>query len=186
MDFEIREGGYYVTNSGLKAGPARSRTSIDAYTWLLCVANYETPFRYNSSGECAGGMSKHLHLAREWTEQDELALVSAAAQEHREAEGRGFGDPVLEGSVSYLEAIALTRERKNTHGDWKTQALCANELKKTARCGPSWENMASWQQEAIDMILTKVSRICCGDPNEPDHYDDIAGYAHLGKGGHSK
>jgi hypothetical protein len=36
------------------------------------------------------------------------------------------------------------------------------------------------------MIAVKISRILTGDAGEPDHWDDIQGYAHLGKAGHSK
>ena len=32
------------------------------------------------------------------------------------------------------------------------------------------------------MILLKIARIICGDPTYADHWDDIAGYAMLGKG----
>lgn len=35
------------------------------------------------------------------------------------------------------------------------------------------------QRESIDLIATKLARICCGDPNHRDHWDDIAGYATL-------
>jgi len=38
------------------------------------------------------------------------------------------------------------------------------------------------QGEAIHMICVKLARIVCGDPNHADHWDDIAGYARLGKG----
>lgn len=48
----------------------------------------------------------------------------------------------------------------------------------------NWDNLAACHQESIDMILTKISRIVSGNPSEPDHWDDIAGYAFLGKGGH--
>lgn len=81
-------------------------------------------------------------------------------------------------------AEALTNERKNTHGDWTEQAQLARELKETVRLSPNWKTLKSYQAEALDMLLVKVSRICSGDPNEPDHWLDIQGYAHLGMGGH--
>jgi hypothetical protein len=34
-------------------------------------------------------------------------------------------------------------------------------------------------REALDMIAHKLGRIIAGDPNEPDHWVDIAGYAQL-------
>lgn len=80
-------------------------------------------------------------------------------------------------------AVTLTNERKKAHGNWEDQSGTANTLKKAVRT-PGWNHMNHMQQEAIDMILTKVSRIVNGDPSHEDHWDDIAGYAYLGKGGH--
>ena len=82
-------------------------------------------------------------------------------------------------------AVDLTNERKKQHGNWEDQAGTANNLKNAVRT-PTWRNLNCMQQEAIDMILTKVSRIVTGDPSHEDHWDDIAGYAYLGKGGHGK
>lgn len=79
---------------------------------------------------------------------------------------------------------ALTTERKSTHGDWLEQSRHANELKARLRRLPNWAEMTASQQEALDMIVTKISRIGVGNSNEPDHWDDIAGYAYLGKGDH--
>lgn len=79
---------------------------------------------------------------------------------------------------------ALTNERKNHHGDWFKQSECANELKDRMRGQRNWHALKPYQAEALDMIATKISRILEGDPNHEDHWDDIAGYAFLGKGGH--
>lgn len=77
----------------------------------------------------------------------------------------------------------LIKERKHVHGDWLRQSRLAFDLKM--RIGAEITgNMKPHQQEALDMILVKVSRICIGDPSHADHWDDIAGYALLGKQGH--
>ena len=78
----------------------------------------------------------------------------------------------------------LTSERGKTHGDWNKQAKCARQLKFIIR--ENSEFLTAQQTEALDMIAVKMSRILCGDPNEPDHWDDIAGYSYLGKGGHNQ
>lgn len=80
----------------------------------------------------------------------------------------------------------LTNERKDQHGDWLIQAETANRLKEQLRRSPKWSGMVPMQREALDMIATKMSRIVCGDPQHEDHWDDIAGYAFLGKGGHGQ
>lgn len=78
----------------------------------------------------------------------------------------------------------LTNERRKTHGDWTEQALVASQLKSTMRLSRNWSGLPAIKKEALDMIQTKISRILTGDFNEPDHWDDTAGYAFLGKGGH--
>lgn len=72
----------------------------------------------------------------------------------------------------------LLKERGAVHGDWKIQSAMAYELKRQVRLNN--ENLLPFQQEALESICTKISRICCGDPNEPDHWKDIEGYARLG------
>ena len=39
----------------------------------------------------------------------------------------------------------------------------------------------SYQIEALEMICHKIARILSGDPYYADNWDDIAGYAQLGK-----
>jgi hypothetical protein len=39
--------------------------------------------------------------------------------------------------------------------------------------------MTMVQDEALSMIVMKISRILTGDPNHADHWADIAGYATL-------
>jgi len=84
------------------------------------------------------------------------------------------------------ETSALLQERKSVHGDWDKQSHIAFKLKKVLRSGVSFELelLTPSQQEAIEMICVKISRIACGDPNHADHWDDILGYAQLGKKGH--
>jgi hypothetical protein len=92
--------------------------------------------------------------------------------------------PTIEGRKD--DPVALTGERKKQHGDWSQQAGVANALKLDVRRFGNWADLTAGQQEAIDMILTKVSRVVSGDPTHADHWDDIAGYAYLGKGGHAE
>lgn len=79
---------------------------------------------------------------------------------------------------------ALINQRRETHGDWKEQATLSHDLKSMVHRSRQWNVMEKHQREALDMIMTKVSRICTGNPNEVDHWNDIAGYATLGKEGH--
>ena len=77
---------------------------------------------------------------------------------------------------------SLIAERDKTHGNWSKQAQCAQSLKNCIRRAQEpLRTLSKGQMEAIEMVLVKASRIACGNPNEPDHWDDIIGYAMLGK-----
>jgi len=74
------------------------------------------------------------------------------------------------------------KERRSTHGDYKETALYSQCFKDLARSASSWSNMSAAQKESVDMILHKVARVICGNPDEPDHWVDIQGYAKLAEG----
>ena len=97
-------------------------------------------------------------------------------------------DHISKAAIPYLppaaKAETITKERKNAHGDWLVQSSLGNRLKGLMRDGSNWPDLRPHQQEALDMIATKISRILSGDPAHEDHWDDIMGYALLGKGGH--
>lgn len=75
---------------------------------------------------------------------------------------------------------ATLNERGKTHGDFKAQAETAQQLKSLVM-GPYANGVAltTYQTEALETICMKISRILHGNPNEPDHWRDIAGYATL-------
>lgn len=76
----------------------------------------------------------------------------------------------------------LLAERDKTHGSWERQAQLAQSLKMTIDVAQlPVRTLSKGQREAIDMICVKLSRIVCGNPNEPDHWLDISGYATLGQ-----
>ena len=73
----------------------------------------------------------------------------------------------------------LLNEREKTHGDYAMTAKLAQTMKAWFRDQPGWANLRGPQQESLDLIATKISRILSGHPDEPDHWVDIAGYAQL-------
>ena len=77
-----------------------------------------------------------------------------------------------------MEINEILKQRAKTHGDFGTQAFIAQMLKDDF-WNTTNNKLTHTQKEAIDMIFHKIARICAGDPNEPDHWDDIAGYAKL-------
>ncbi len=73
----------------------------------------------------------------------------------------------------------LLRARGQQHGSFDAVAITAQRIKMTLREGPSWNAMTWKQREALELIATKQARIVCGNPDEPDHWRDIGGYARL-------
>lgn len=68
--------------------------------------------------------------------------------------------------------------RKNTHGKWPLQARISREIKELL--SENGANMLSEpQQESLDMIAVKISRILAGDADFEDHWRDIEGYARI-------
>lgn len=73
----------------------------------------------------------------------------------------------------------LLAERSTTHGDFTDNAYIMQRLKDIIHASKNWTTMTDVQREALHMILHKVGRICSGNPDVHDHWDDIAGYAKL-------
>ena len=74
----------------------------------------------------------------------------------------------------------ILSERQNTYGDFTDNARIMQALKGLCRDTSNYQlKLSDVQREALDMILHKIGRICSGDPNVKDHWDDIAGYATL-------
>lgn len=80
----------------------------------------------------------------------------------------------------------ILKERSKTHGNWYDNAAISQSTKDLWGRSPNWEHLTISQRESLDMIAHKVGRILAGDPNHPDHWDDIAGYATLGSPDYDK
>ena len=73
----------------------------------------------------------------------------------------------------------LRKARGSTHGDFAEGAVICQGIMDLLMTGISWTKMNPVQREAAHMIAHKLQRIVTGDPDIDDHWDDIAGYAHL-------
>ena len=71
------------------------------------------------------------------------------------------------------------KERGQNYGSFETQAFLSQLLKEQARRSRNWDDLNPFQQEALEMILHKISRILNGNPDYIDSWHDIAGYATL-------
>lgn len=73
----------------------------------------------------------------------------------------------------------ILADRQKTHGDFTDNARVMQKLKEVVMFEYGWCKLSLVQREALHMILHKVGRIVSGNPNEPDHWVDIQGYARL-------
>lgn len=70
--------------------------------------------------------------------------------------------------------------REKLYGGFIHNAATAQELKSCIRNNTvGWQNLAADQREALEIIMSKISRIIHGDPDYADSWHDIAGYALL-------
>jgi hypothetical protein len=76
----------------------------------------------------------------------------------------------------------VLEERQKTYGDFGDLADCSQAIKGLLFRFGKGRGISNSQWEALDLIAMKLARIVCGDPSYPDNWDDIAGYARLGKG----
>lgn len=78
-------------------------------------------------------------------------------------------------------ALTLTDVRHTTHGLFEDVAATSEALMDALRKTKNWLLMSAPRREALKMIMHKAARIGAGDFNLADHWDDIGGYAKLGK-----
>lgn len=71
------------------------------------------------------------------------------------------------------------KERGSRYGAFPDNAYIAQELKLVVRQQANWNSLDHTYHEAIDNILQKIARIMSGDPDYPDNWHDIQGYAKL-------
>ena len=71
--------------------------------------------------------------------------------------------------------------RSVSHGSFYDNSRLSQTMKSEVRDAAisADVHLTSLQLEALDMIVHKIARICCGDPTFADHWHDIAGYATL-------
>lgn len=68
-------------------------------------------------------------------------------------------------------------QRRGRYGPLIESGEVAMKLEDYLRSLPGWERLAYDQREALAMVMHKISRIMCGDPDYDDSWVDIAGYA---------
>lgn len=71
------------------------------------------------------------------------------------------------------------KERQSQYGGFEDVAHATQSMLDVLVKDTCYEKMPKPHKEAIHMILSKVSRVACGDQNHKDSWHDIGGYAKL-------
>lgn len=71
------------------------------------------------------------------------------------------------------------KERGSRYGEFADNAEISQMLKQTMRSAKNWEMLTYAQQEALEMVQHKISRMLNGDPEYLDNVVDILGYTEL-------
>lgn len=97
----------------------------------------------------------------------------------------GAGDnvpPFLRRAANAQQPVgvdATLAERAERYGLFEHQARITQELKQAMHRGQNWPKLNDDMKESLDLIASKIARILNGDPQYPDSWHDIAGYALL-------
>jgi hypothetical protein len=78
--------------------------------------------------------------------------------------------------MSLEETLAA---RGEIYGDFRDHAEIAQQIQDVMRYYSGWGRLSRVQKQALTVIADKIARILSGDPNYPDNWHDIQGYARL-------
>lgn len=73
----------------------------------------------------------------------------------------------------------MSADRGAEYGDYSKMCNLIQAMKYRMSTGCNWGKLVPAQKEALELIATKIGRILNGNPNNPDSWKDIAGYATL-------
>lgn len=80
-----------------------------------------------------------------------------------------------------LGVEGLLIERQATHGGFEMVARITTWIRDAFRHGETYLELTTAQRIALDEMAMKQARIVCGDGRHADHWNDVAGYALLGR-----
>ena len=71
------------------------------------------------------------------------------------------------------------KQRGSIYGAFADNAETSQILKQTMRQAKNWDELSYAQQEALEMVQHKISRMLNGNHNYQDNVIDILGYTEL-------
>lgn len=75
------------------------------------------------------------------------------------------------------------KERGKRYGEFNEHARITQGIKRSMADSPNWSRLSDDKKEALEMIAHKIGRILNGDPEYPDSWHDLVGYAKLAEQG---
>lgn len=108
---------------------------------------------------------------------DERSFTIGMISPNNESSREALGEQRAQASTDYT--AGLLAERGNRYGEFKDQAVYADDINLILHRSPNWDKMSPDQREGLRLIANKIGRILNGDPDYHDSWDDIAGYARL-------
>ena len=156
----------------------KSDLTTKAYQWFL-----------DNPGAKVRGVAERFNISIPYAYK---LRDKAAGKPTKTAEGVQFlteRGKLLDKVLKEMDAIppksdtvdAILDSRAKDYGHFRDNARLAQALKRTlADHADEVDSLfADDQWEAIEMIVSKLSRIVNGNPDKIDNWDDIAGYAKL-------
>lgn len=78
-----------------------------------------------------------------------------------------------------MTTSGLIDSRQGTHGEFMENSRATWEIMRVLQAERNWAVLPDNMKHAMYMIAHKMARIVAGNPEERDHWMDIAGYATL-------
>jgi hypothetical protein len=116
-------------------------------------------------------------LTKQEAEREAINKYDIAMEKHYMGTMKNQVTAEMEITGNDIHEVLEARGRR--YGEYHMVAQLSQALKEELQVSPSWVHMEPHQQESLEMICNKVSRICNGDPFYVDSWRDIAGYAQL-------
>jgi hypothetical protein len=80
---------------------------------------------------------------------------------------------------NHITVEKTLKQRGSIYGEFADNAEISQILKQTMRNAKNWDELSYAQQEALEMVQHKISRLLNGDPTYLDNVVDILGYTEL-------
>lgn len=180
---KLEAGKFYRNRDGKKIGPVLPTSRLAE--WPFRTANSVVTYRPDGTQSHMRGEESPDDLVAEWTDEPaqssclygsgDCAICAASSGEDEILYASPPVRPLPERCRILNDGAALTNgDRDDEYGPPVNNMSCAGELKAVFR---KWlaRDISPGELEALDMALTKLSRLACGKPKR-DTYVDAATY----------